>query len=346
MFTTTPTVLVTGGAGYVGSHVVLALKSRGYRVIVFDNLTYGHRSRVETVLETELVVGDIGDFYQLSQVFSTYGIDAVIHLAAHAYSGESILEPAKYYRNNVTGTLTLLEAMISAGLNKLVFSSSASVYGLANDLPIIEGHPQRPISPYGAGKLAVERMLADFDKAYSLQSVVLRNFNAAGADPQAQLGEGHSAQTHLIPRILLTALGQQSAVSLYGTDYDTPDGTCIRDYVHVSDLANAHLLGLEYLLNGGTSQTFNLSSGNGCSVREVIDTARQITGRSIPVMTCDRRRGDPPILVGNTDKASRVLRWRPQYPTLKQMVHHAWRWHQRRHTISQPSVATTNEMMV
>lgn len=325
------TILVTGGAGYIGSHTVLALRRAGYSVIVLDNLTYGHRELVEQVLNVKLVVGDIGDRALLDQLFTRYEIAAVMHFAAYAYVGESVIDPAKYYLNNVVGSLTLLEAMRAAAIDKLVFSSTCATYGTPDICPIPEIHPQRPINPYGSSKLTVERILADFDQAYNLRSLSLRYFNAAGADPDGQLGEDHTPETHLIPLVLLTALGKRASVSVFGSDYPTPDGTCIRDYIHVSDLAQAHVLGLEYLLQGGTTTACNLGNGNGFSVNQVIQTAREVTGQAIPVVECSRRMGDPSMLVGSSDRARELLGWVPQYPSLRQILTHAWKWHQQRH---------------
>ena len=231
----------------------------------------------------------------------------------------------------MVGTLTLLEAMMAAAIDKFVFSSTCATYGIPNIVPIPEDHPQNPINPYGATKLMVERILADFDHAYSLKSVCFRYFNAAGADPGGQLGEDHAPETHLIPLVLMTALGQQDSISIFGTDYSTPDGTCIRDYIHVTDLAQAHVLGLEYLLKGGHSETFNLGNGSGFSVKEVIESARQVTGKSIAAIEHDRRPGDPPALVGSGEKAQTILGWKPEYPDISQILTHAWQWHQKRH---------------
>lgn len=327
-----PTILVTGGAGYIGSHAVLALQAAGYDVIVLDNLVYGHRELVESVLQVELVVGDTNDRALLDELFAQRTIAAVLHFAAYAYVGESVLAPAKYYRNNVVGTLTLLEAMQAAGVSALVFSSTCATYGEPRVLPIPEEHPQAPINPYGRSKWMVEQILNDFAAAYGLRSVQFRYFNAAGADPQGRLGEDHDPETHLIPLLLLTALGKRESVSLFGTDYPTADGTCIRDYIHVSDLAMAHVLGLEYLLKGGATTVVNLGNGNGFSVREVIEAARLVTQRSIPVIESARRPGDPPILVGSSDRARQLLGWQPQYCDLGTIIEHAWRWHQQRHT--------------
>ncbi|MEH2301088.1 MAG: UDP-glucose 4-epimerase GalE [Nostoc sp.] len=326
-----PTILVTGGAGYIGSHTVLALKQAGYNVVILDNLVYGHRDLVEGILQVELIVGDTGDRALLDHLFKTRDIAAVMHFSAYAYVGESVTDPAKYYRNNVVGTLTLLEAMLTASVNKFVFSSTCATYGVPEFVPIPENHPQNPINPYGATKLMVERILADFDVAYGFQSVRFRYFNAAGANPSGLLGEDHNPETHLIPLVLMTALGKRESISIFGTDYPTPDGTCIRDYIHVNDLADAHILGLEYLLKGGDSEVFNLGNGSGFSVREVIAAAEQVTGISIPVEERDRRPGDPPILIGTSEKARTILGWQPQYLSIKDIVAHSWQWHQKRH---------------
>ncbi|MDP5015782.1 UDP-glucose 4-epimerase GalE [Anabaena sp. UHCC 0187] len=326
-----PSILVTGGAGYIGSHTVLALKQAGYEVVILDNLVYGHRDLVEQVLQVELIAGDTSDRSLLDHLFQSRNFAAVMHFSAYAYVGESVTDPAKYYRNNVLGTLTLLESMLAASINKFVFSSTCATYGVPNFIPITEDHPQNPINPYGATKLMVERILTDFDVAYNFKSVRFRYFNAAGANPQGLLGEDHDPETHLIPLVLQTALGKREAISIFGTDYPTPDGTCVRDYIHVNDLADAHILGLEYLLNGGESEVFNLGNGNGFSVREVIAAAEDVTGMVIPVEECDRRPGDPPALIGTSEKARKILNWQPQYPGIKDIVSHAWQWHQSRH---------------
>jgi UDP-glucose 4-epimerase len=325
------TILVTGGAGYIGSHAVLALKEAGYEVLIFDNLEYGHQELVETVLGVKLIKGDTRDRASIDRVFATHKIDAVMHFAAYIAVGESVAEPGMYYQNNVVGSLNLLEAMRAAGVNKFVFSSTSAVYGIPQYTPIVEEHPFAPISPYATSKLMVENILSDFDTAHGLKSVRFRYFNAAGADPSGRLGEDHTPETHLIPLILLTALGKREHISVYGTDYPTPDGTCIRDYIHVQDLATAHVLGLKYLLEGGDSQVFNLGNGNGFSVREVIETAKQVTGKEIKVVYGDRRAGDPSILVGSSDRVRRVLGWKPSYPDLQNIIAHAWQWHQKRH---------------
>lgn len=322
---------MTGGAGYIGSHAVLELQRAGYEVVILDSLVYGHQDIVEQVLKTKLVVGSTTDRVLLDHLFATYQIDAVMHFAAYAYVGESVSDPAKYYNNNVVGTLVLLEAMLAASVKNFVFSSTCATYGIPDTLPIPEQHPQHPINPYGSSKLMVEQILTDFDVAYGLRSVRFRYFNAAGADPNGLLGEDHDPETHLIPLVLQVALGKRDAISIFGTNYPTPDGTCIRDYIHVTDLATAHVSGLKYLLEGGNTEVFNLGNGKGFSVREVIEAARQITGRDIKVVECDRRSGDPPTLVGSSDKAQKILNWHPQYADIESIITHAWNWHQRRH---------------
>jgi len=327
----TETILVTGGAGYIGSHAVLALQQAGYRVVILDNLVYGHQDLVKDVLQAELVVGSTLDRGLLGDLFAQERFAAVMHFSAYAYVGESVINPSKYYANNVVGTLSLLDAMVEAGVKHLVFSSTCATYGVPQILPIPEDHPQQPINPYGTTKLMVERILADYDHAYDLNSVCFRYFNAAGAHPEGILGEDHDPETHLIPLILQTALGKRAAIHVYGTDYPTPDGTCIRDYIHVCDLADAHVLGLQYLLKGGETTVFNLGNGNGFSVRQVIEAAERVTGRSIPLVEGDRRDGDPPSLVGGSQRARQVLGWNPQYSDIDTILTHAWGWHQQRH---------------
>jgi UDP-glucose 4-epimerase len=327
------TILVTGGAGYIGSHAVKALQMKGYNVVVLDNLMYGHREIVEDVLGAKLIVGDINDRDLLEKVFETQRISAVMHFAAYAYVGESVTNPAKYYWNNVTGTLNLLKATIAAKIDKFIFSSTCATYGIPNAVPILENHPQNPINPYGTTKLIVEKMLADFEVAYGLKSVIFRYFNAAGADPSGLLGEDHSPETHLIPLVLMTALNRRESVSIFGTDYPTEDGSCIRDYIHVNDLAQAHVLGLEYLFKENHSEIFNLGNGNGFSVKQIIEAARKITGEPIKASECDRRDGDPPSLIGSADKARKVLGWEPEYPDMESIISHAWQWHQKRHAM-------------
>lgn len=325
------TILVTGGAGYIGSHTVRALQETGYKIVVLDNLVYGHRDMVERLPAAELIMGDISDRTLLDHLFATHDIAAVIHFAAYAYVGESVEDPAKYYRNNVTGTLTLLEAMRAAAVDKIVFSSTCSVYGITEAVPILETQPVNPINPYAKSKWVVEQMLSDFDAAFGLKSVRFRYFNAAGASPDGLLGEDHTPEPHLIPLVLYAALGKRKSISIFGTDYPTPDGTCIRDYIHVSDLADAHARGLKHLLAGGQSDVFNLGNGNGFSVREVIETAKQVTRQPIKIVEDERRPGDPPILVGSHQKAKATLGWQPQYTDLTDIISHAWNWHRKRH---------------
>lgn len=324
------TILVTGGAGYIGSHTVKLLKNKGYDLLIFDNLIYGHRDFAEK-LGVKLIEGDLSDRHLLDQVFQKYNIEGVIHFAAYAYVGESMSDPAKYYRNNVVSTLNLFEAMESAGVRKIVFSSTCATYGMPQEVPIPETHPQNPINTYGYTKLVVEKMLADFQRAYGWEYVAFRYFNACGADPDGMLGEDHDPEPHLIPLILYTALGKRDAVFILGDDYDTPDGTCIRDYIHVEDLGSAHLLGLEYLLKGGKSEVFNLGNGNGFSVKEVISAAKKVTNIDFTVKKGDRRPGDPPMLVGTAVKAHKILGWQPQYPDIETIITHAWQWHKKRH---------------
>ncbi|BBA79759.1 UDP-glucose 4-epimerase [cyanobacterium endosymbiont of Rhopalodia gibberula] len=328
---TKPTILVTGGAGYIGSHTVLALQESGYNVIILDNLSEGHPEFVEDVLKVKLIVGDMNDRPLLDRLFARHDIAAVMHFAAYIAVGESVANPDRYYRNNVVGTLTLLEAMLAANIKRFVFSSTCAIYGMSQQIPMMENHPQNPLSPYAVSKAMIEQILQDFDRAYNLKSVAFRYFNASGANPQGGLGEDHHPETHLIPLALLTALKIQNSLSIFGTDYDTPDGTAVRDYIHVDDLASAHVLGLEYLLEGGKSDIFNLGNGNGFSVREVIETAKKVTQIDFLVQESDRRPGDPPILLGSSQKARNTLGWKPKYPDLETIVNHAWYWHQKRH---------------
>ncbi len=324
-------ILVTGGAGYIGSQTVRLLLEYGYEVMILDNLTRGHRDIVETVLKTPMIVGDIRDRSLLRQIFINYPIETVIHFAAYAYVGESNQNPALYYQNNVAGTLTLLEAMVENSVNHLVFSSTCATYGIPQTVPVTESDPQHPINPYGKSKLMTEKIIADFERAYGLKSICFRYFNAAGASPDGQLGEDHDPEPHLIPSVLLAALNQEQSITIFGTDYPTPDGTCIRDYIHVVDIARAHVLGLQYLLSCDRSDVFNLGNGNGYSVKQVIEMGREVTQKPIHAIKNERRPGDPPILVSSSEKAREILGWQPQYPDLKDMLRHAWQWHQQRH---------------
>jgi UDP-glucose 4-epimerase len=323
------TVLVTGGAGYIGSHAALLLKERGYRPIILDNLSRGHRAIVEEELALPFVLADTRDRAALDALFARERIDAVMHFAAFMEVGESVAQPLRYYDNNVHGTVTLLEAMAAAGVSNFVFSSTAATYGEPRVVPIPEDHPQQPINPYGRSKLMVEQILADCARAHGLRAVTFRYFNAAGAHPSGRIGENHEPETHLVPLVLHAALGRRPAIRVFGTDWPTPDGTCVRDYIHVCDLADAHALGLEYLLAGGESLAFNLGNGRGFSVNEVIAAAGRVTGRTIPVESAARRAGDPPVLVGSSDKARRVLGWQPSYAELDTILAHAWTWHRR-----------------
>jgi UDP-glucose 4-epimerase len=320
------TVLVTGGAGYVGSQVLAVLRAAGRPCVVLDNLSRGHR---ELVQDAELVVGDVADRALVRRVLAEHGVDAVMHFAAYAYVGESATDPLAYYANNVAATVSLLRAMLDGGVTRLVFSSTCATYGVPEAVPITEDHPQRPINPYGASKLMVERVLADVGHAHGLRAVVLRYFNAAGADPSGTIGEWHEPETHLIPLALAAAAGDRDALEIYGTDYPTPDGTCVRDYIHVVDLAQAHVLGLAHLEAGRPGEVFNLGNGNGFSVREVIQTVERVTGRPVPARTAARRPGDPPVLVGSADRARRVLGWRPRFERLEAIVDTAWAWYRR-----------------
>jgi UDP-glucose 4-epimerase len=317
-------VLVTGGAGYVGSHVVKQLQRDGVSCVVIDNLVYGHR---ELVGDADLVVGDIGDASLVRRVLRDYDVGAVMHFAAYAYVGESVTDPLKYYQNNVAATIGLLGAMVDVGVRMLVFSSTCATYGVPHSTPIIETHPQQSINPYGMTKLMVERILEDVGRAHGLRSVVFRYFNAAGADPSGSIGEWHVPETHLIPLVLDAAAGIREHVEMFGTDYPTTDGTCIRDYIHVTDLADAHVLGLRYLESGGPSDAFNLGNGNGFSVRDVVRTVEQVTRQPVPTIIGPRRPGDPPALVGSSAKAREVLGWKPRFDTLDVIIETAWKWH-------------------
>ncbi|NEX15680.1 MAG: UDP-glucose 4-epimerase GalE [Halochromatium sp.] len=319
------TILVTGGAGYIGSHACKALAHAGFEPVAYDNLVYGHRWAVRW---GPLEVGDIGDRARLDAVIDQYRPAAVMHFAAYAYVGESVLDPGKYYRNNVAGTLTLLEAMRDHAIGLLVFSSTCATYGEPQHIPINEEHPQNPINPYGASKLMIERMLADFSNAHGLRWIALRYFNAAGADPDGEIGERHDPETHLIPLVLDAAAGTRPAITVYGDDYDTPDGSCIRDYIHVSDLADAHVLALRSLQTDGPSAVYNLGNGQGFSVRDIITLAHEITGREIPIVLGPRRNGDPPRLIANSTRVKQALGWQPCFASLERILESAWQWHQ------------------
>ena len=318
-------ILVCGGAGYIGSHINKALHQEGYETITFDSLIYGHRAAVKW---GTFVKGDLANPDDLEAVFRNHDIDAVFHFAAFTYVGESVEDPEKYYYNNVGNTLNLLKVMRKHDCNKIIFSSTCATYGELEKLPLTEDMPQHPINPYGATKLMVERIFKDYHAAYGLEFVVLRYFNAAGADPDGEIGESHNPETHLIPLVLDAASGKRADIKVFGTDYDTPDGSCIRDYVHVTDLASAHLLALHHLEAGRGSDFFNLGNARGTSVLEVVEAARRVTGRDFKVTLTERRSGDPPKLVGSSEKAMRVLGWRPRFADIDAIIKHAWNWHQ------------------
>lgn len=317
-------ILVVGGAGYIGSHMVKLLSQRGYHPVVLDNLSYGNRFALKW---GEFIEGDLADRELLRDIISSRKIAAVMHFAAFAYVGESVTKPGRYYRNNVANTLNLLEAMRDEGCSNLIFSSTCATYGEPEWTPLTEEHPQRPINPYGRTKLVVEMMLEDFCAAHGLDHMNLRYFNAAGADPEGEIGECHDPETHLIPLVIDAALGRRENIAIFGTDYPTPDGTCIRDYIHVNDLAQAHILALEHLLDGGESRSYNLGNGQGYSVRQVIDEVARVSSRPVPTVEAPRRPGDPAVLVGSSDKIRSELGWEPQLPELSAIVETAWKWH-------------------
>ncbi|MDR2733135.1 MAG: UDP-glucose 4-epimerase GalE [Spirochaetota bacterium] len=320
-------VLIVGGAGYIGSHVTKSLAKAGVPTLVFDNLSYGHREFVRW--SDDLLLADLLDREALRLVFLRYRIRAVMHFAGFINVGESVTDPEKYYRNNIIGTLNLLEAMREAGTWVIVFSSTCATYGEPLEVPIPETHPQNPINSYGVSKLVVEKALADYGSAYGLAWCALRYFNAAGADPDAEIGEWHIPETHLIPLILDAALGRRPDIAVFGTDYPTKDGTCIRDYIHVNDLAQAHVLALSYLDAGGVPRAFNLGNGCGHSVLEVIEAAKKVSGREIAVKYGGRRAGDPPALVGTADLARSVLGWKPKHSDIMDILATAWNWHRK-----------------
>jgi UDP-arabinose 4-epimerase len=316
-------ILITGGAGYIGSHTAKRLAQAGYEPVVLDNLCHGHRWAVRWGPFVEM---DLSNRERLRHVFADYRIAAVIHFAAFAYVGESMRAPAEYFRNNVVNTLNLLDAMRESGVGRIVFSSTCATYGEPREVPIPEDHPQQPVNPYGESKLMVERLLQWYGQAYGIGWTALRYFNAAGADPEGELGEVHDPETHLIPRAMAAALGDLPALDLFGTDYDTPDGTAVRDYIHVTDLADAHIKALLRLHQGGYSTAFNLGTGCGHSVREVISMVEQVGGRKVPVNESPRRAGDPPRLVANPARACRELDWTPRFSSLRQIIETAWQW--------------------
>jgi UDP-arabinose 4-epimerase len=317
-------ILIVGGAGYIGSQTAKQVAAAGHRPVVFDNLVYGHRWAVKW---GPLVEGDLADPPAIRRALEAHAVTAVIHFAAYAYVGESMTDPGKYFRNNVAGTINLLDGMVAAGVRDIVFSSTCATYGEPERVPIAEDHPQRPVNPYGESKLAVERMLRWYGQAHGLRYAALRYFNAAGADPDGELGEDHAPETHLIPLAIAAAQGRGAPLSLFGTDYPTPDGTAVRDYIHVADLAEAHLAALAALDGGESALRLNLGTGRGSSVREVIAAVEKATGRPVPLREVGRRAGDPPVLVADARQAGQRLGWKPRYPDLESIVAHAVRWH-------------------
>ena len=318
-------ILVVGGAGYIGSHTALELIRAGHDVVIADNLVTGYRKAVPS--KASFYEGDLRDFDFLDNLFQKEKIDAVIHFAAYSLVGESVTNPLKYYENNLYGTKVLLDAMVKNNVDKIVFSSTAATYGEPNNIPILESDCTCPTNPYGETKLAMEKMFKWTAKAHNLRYVSLRYFNACGADESGTIGEAHNPESHLIPLILQVPNGKRETISIYGTDYDTPDGTCIRDYIHVTDLAQAHILAVKYLTDGGESDIFNLGNGVGYSVREVIETARKVTGHPIPATETPRRAGDPARLVASSEKAKKILGWNPIHNSLEEIIESAWKWH-------------------
>jgi UDP-arabinose 4-epimerase len=318
------TILVTGGAGYIGSHACKALARAGHRPVTYDNLVYGHR---EAVRWGPLVEADLADSDRLADTFQRYDVAAVMHFAAFAYVGESVIKPEVYFHNNVTNSLKLLEAMRAHDVRRIVFSSTCATYGIPEQVPVSESAFQRPVNPYGESKLMVERMLQWYGSAHGFTHATLRYFNAAGADPEGEIGEDHQPETHLIPLVLEAALGNRAQIDVFGTDYQTPDGTAIRDFIHVQDLAEAHVKALDRLLAGGLSLTLNLGTGTGHTVREVIAAAERITGHRIPRREGPRRAGDPPVLVADASRAREVLGWTPRLSDLDRIIRTAWAWH-------------------
>lgn len=316
-------ILVVGGAGYIGSHMVQVLLDQGYAVTTFDNLSTGFR---DTVIGGTFIEGDLTNKDQLDTLFSSHPFDCVMHFAALSQVGESVTSPDLYYQNNISGTLNLLDAMVKHNVKNIIFSSTAALFGNPQYSPIDEKHPTLPINPYGHSKLMVEQILEDYRKAYGLQYISLRYFNAAGASPDGSLGERHNPETHLIPIILQVAMGQRDHIKIYGTDYKTPDGTCIRDYVHVIDLCQAHLLSMKYLMDGNPSDVFNLGNHQGYSVLEIIKMVEQVTKHNIHALPSTRRRGDPDMLVSDSAKINQTLDWKPDYPDIKTIIEHAWLW--------------------
>lgn len=317
-------ILVVGGAGYIGSHMVKALVRSGFKVTVLDDLSSGFLKSIPA--NVLFVKGSVSDSALLLELFKSSNFDAVFHFASSIQVGESIINPSKYYNNNVVSTLVLLDAMVASNVKKFIFSSTAAIFGNPLYLPIDEAHAKDPINPYGRSKLIVEQILDDYDKAYSLKSVSLRYFNAAGADPDGELGECHDPETHLIPLILQVASGRRNEISVFGSDYNTPDGTCIRDYIHVNDLCSAHLLSLQYLMSNNRSDSFNLGNGLGFSVLDVINSVKEVTRANIPIRFLPRRTGDPARLIADSGRIKEKLNWSPKFFDLNTIVQHAWSW--------------------
>lgn len=320
------TILVTGGAGYIGSHTVKELGRAGFDPLVYDNFSSGKR---EFVQGRNVCEGDLLDREAVRAVFRDHPVRGVLHFASRIQVGESYTDPQKYYSHNLLTSLNLLDAMLEAGVKVFVFSSSAAVYGPPREIPITEKHPLRPSNPYGQTKAMVEKVLEDYSRAYGLKSISLRYFNAAGADPEGGLGESHDPETHLIPNIMRTILGENPRLEIFGTDFSTSDGTAVRDYVHVTDLASAHILALKYLLDGNTGDCLNLGTGRGYSVLEIISMVEEVTGRKVPRENRPRRMGDVPVLLASKDRAQRILGWEPRHSELKRIIETAWRWHRR-----------------
>lgn len=318
------TILVTGGAGYIGSHTVRQLEQAGHRVVVYDNLVKGHRNSVKNSL---FIKGDIFDSDLLEDTIKRYAITSVVHFAAYSVVGESMEKPREYYHNNVGGTLNLLDIMLAAGVNKMVFSSTAAVYGEPEKTPITEDMPKNPTSVYGRTKVMMEEAMADYARAYGFKCIALRYFNACGADIGGDIGEDHRPETHLVPLVLQACLGKTDGIKIFGDDYPTEDGTCIRDYIHITDLAQAHVLALEALYQGHGSEVYNLGNGSGFSVKEITEAAEAVTGITIPKQVVARRPGDPAVLVASSEKIRRDLGWQPQYSDIKSIIETAWRWH-------------------
>ncbi len=341
-------ILVTGGAGYIGSHTVRSLLKKGYKPIVIDNLVYGHSKVVKEILKVPLIKGDISDKNLLKNILNGkhnllngQKISAVIHFAAYAYVGESVQNPSKYYNNNVVGTINLLDCIVKENLERIenkipiVFSSTCATYGIPKpeNIPINENCFQNPINPYGRSKLMIEKIIKDYGKAYGLSNVIFRYFNAAGADPKGDLGEDHTPETHLIPLIMEALINKNKEIKIFGTDYQTFDGTCIRDFIHVSDLGDAHVLGLEKIISNGGSKTYNLGTGKGHSVLEIINIAKQISGEELSIKRDERRIGDPPNLVADASKAAKELNWNPINSDIETIIKHAWMWHKNNNKI-------------